>query len=269
MNFEDCIERLRKYYRSSNAEIEKNLGLSNGYISKIDKNPGKLLLALHEKGISTDWFLTGKGSMFLAKDNSIETPEIIEIENQNGIVNMNRNGVIKMSNISMGTMVPSGEKSAPLPVVSPEEEPQPTHPVRAMTVFEIPLLTREQVLRLDPGKEIPCPNAYSGEYPDYTLVSIPLRLREYGTDLRAIVVFNGLMSPLLNPGDVAVFQVTSWNGDGVYVYRMKGDLYISHIKSSGATYRLTKEFRAEEEIPWEGGSFEAIGRVRAVVREIP
>jgi phage repressor protein C with HTH and peptisase S24 domain len=67
MNFEDGIERLRKYYKSSNAEIEKSLGLSNGYISKIEKNPGKLLLALNEKGISADWFLTGRGSMLLSE----------------------------------------------------------------------------------------------------------------------------------------------------------------------------------------------------------
>jgi hypothetical protein len=67
---------------------------------------------------------------------------------------------------------------------------------------------------------------------------------------------------------VAIFQVTGWSGDGVYVYRMKGDLYMSHVKSSGAAYRLTKEFRAEEEIPYDGETFEAIGRVRAVVREI-
>jgi phage repressor protein C with HTH and peptisase S24 domain len=67
MNFEDGIERLRKYYKPSNAEIEKSLGLSNGYISKIEKNPGKLLLALNDKGISADWFLTGKGEMFLSE----------------------------------------------------------------------------------------------------------------------------------------------------------------------------------------------------------
>ncbi|MDR0722742.1 MAG: hypothetical protein LBF75_08160 [Treponema sp.] len=166
-------------------------------------------------------------------------------------------------------MTPSGEAPEVLPVVPPEKTPQPDQRVQAMTVFEIPLLTREQALRLDPVKEIPCPNAYSGEYPDHTLVPIPLRLREYGTDLRAIVVFNGLMIPLLCPGDVAVFQVTGWSGDGVYIYRMRGDLYMSHVKASGTVYRLTKEFRAEEELPYDGGTFEAIGRVRAVVREIP
>jgi SOS-response transcriptional repressor LexA len=67
MNFEECLTRLRKYYKPSNAEIEKSLGLSNGYISKIKENPGKLLLVLSKNGISTDWFLTGEGEMFLSK----------------------------------------------------------------------------------------------------------------------------------------------------------------------------------------------------------
>jgi phage repressor protein C with HTH and peptisase S24 domain len=65
MNFQDGLERLKKHYKSSYAEIEKSLGLSNGYIAKIDKNPGKLLLALSKNGLSTDWFLTGNGEMFL------------------------------------------------------------------------------------------------------------------------------------------------------------------------------------------------------------
>jgi hypothetical protein len=219
--------------------------------------------------VNIHWLLTGIGKMFIP-DNSIETPtpEIIEIENKNGIVNMNRDGVIKMGNASMRTTAPAGEKSESLLVVSPEEVLPPDHRVRVMTVFEIPLLTREQVLQFDSGKEIPVPKAYSGEYPDYMLVPMPKRFMEYSTDLRVIVVFNSLMSPLLNPGEVAIFQATGWNGDGVYVYRMKGDLYMSHVKSSSTAYRLTKEFRGDEEIPWDGGTFEVIGRVRAVVREI-
>jgi hypothetical protein len=63
-------------------------------------------------------------------------------------------------------MTPSGETPETLPEVSLEKAPQPpdqrTRNERAMTVFEIPILTKEQALRLDLAKEIPCPNAYSG-----------------------------------------------------------------------------------------------------------
>jgi SOS-response transcriptional repressor LexA len=72
MNYGKTIEILRKYLNTTNAGLEKILGLSNGYISNIEKNgtdnPGKLLVALKEKGISTDWFLTGKGDMFRGQE---------------------------------------------------------------------------------------------------------------------------------------------------------------------------------------------------------
>ncbi|MDR3019875.1 MAG: hypothetical protein LBU66_03105 [Treponema sp.] len=65
--FYESLEKLKNAYGKNTVEIEKFLGLSNGYISKIDKNPGKLFIALSEKGISIDWFLTGEGEMYLSK----------------------------------------------------------------------------------------------------------------------------------------------------------------------------------------------------------
>ena len=41
------LDRLREIYDKPNTEIQKILGLSNGYISKINENPGKLLLGKH------------------------------------------------------------------------------------------------------------------------------------------------------------------------------------------------------------------------------
>jgi hypothetical protein len=164
---------------------------------------------------------------------------------------------------NFGNIIISDSKSPAI-----EEVNQDKLTKRNISVFEIPLLTKEQALHFDPVREIPCPKAYSGDYPDYTLVPIPFLFREYSTDLRAIVVFNGLMAPALNPGDIAIFQATGFNGDGVYIYRMSGDLHISQVKSDGMDYRLTKTFRPDEAIPYDGETFEAIGRIRAVVRKI-
>jgi hypothetical protein len=130
-------------------------------------------------------------------------------------------------------------------------------------VFIIPLLTKEQALHFDPVKEIPDPKVYSGNFQDYTFTPIPGRFRDYSTDLRAIVVFNSLMMLLLNPGEVAIFQATGWNGDGVYVYRVSGELHISHVRFDGEKYILTKEFKPEEQISYHAESFGIIGRVRA------
>ncbi|MDR1362940.1 MAG: hypothetical protein LBJ35_02680 [Spirochaetaceae bacterium] len=70
MNFSENIENLLTHFNVTRAGLEKILGLSNGYLGNIEKkmtdNPGKLLVALSENGISADWFLTGKSEMLLA-----------------------------------------------------------------------------------------------------------------------------------------------------------------------------------------------------------
>jgi len=80
MNFAKTIKEVRNYLNTTNAGLEKILDLSNGYISNIEKNgtdnPGKLLIALKEKGISTDWFLSGEGEMLLsAKEKALATAQ--------------------------------------------------------------------------------------------------------------------------------------------------------------------------------------------------
>jgi hypothetical protein len=147
-------------------------------------------------------------------------------------------------------------------------EPSVETEISGVSLFEIPLLSKEQVLRFDPTKEIPTPKAHSGEYPVRTLVPMPRRFQDYCTDLRAMVVFDGSMTPLLVPGDVAVFQATGWLGDGVYVYRVNGDLHISHVRLVKGQYLVTDEAKPETEFAYDTETFVPIGRVRAVVREI-
>jgi transcriptional regulator with XRE-family HTH domain len=213
MNFEDGIERLRKFYKPSNAEIEKALGLSNGYISKIEKNPGKLLLALNDMGISLDWFLTGKGAMY------------------------------------------RGDKR-----------------IHDKNLFEIPLLTREEALSFEPSQAIPEPKANSGDQPDYDFVLAPERLLEYSTDLRAVEVFGSSMFPVFKSGDIAIIEATGWNGNGIYLYRMSGGLHISYAGRYDGGFHLLNELKKEnglpKELPYDAQTFQAVGRVRAVVKDL-
>jgi len=84
MDFSLKIEKIRQYFKvDSNRGLEKILHLSNGYISGIESgdssNPGKLLAVLVQQGISSDWFLTGKGEMLLNQaPGSNKTPVNIE-----------------------------------------------------------------------------------------------------------------------------------------------------------------------------------------------
>jgi transcriptional regulator with XRE-family HTH domain len=137
------------------------------------------------------------------------------------------------------------------------------------TVFEIPLLTKEQLLSFDPEKEIPQDErkANSGDYPDLTYIPVPMRVMEYSTDLRAAVAFDSRMAPVIRSGDIAIFEATGWNGDGIYLYRMGGKLHIGYAGHYDNTHHLFNEWKDEEQ-PYDAQTFKAIGRVRAVVSDL-
>jgi transcriptional regulator with XRE-family HTH domain len=141
-------------------------------------------------------------------------------------------------------------------------------------VFRIPLLTRDQALHFDPVKEISRQKANSGEYPDISLVPIPSRVIEYSTDLRAIRVFDSRMDPVMRSGDIAIIQATGWLGNGIYLYRMGGGLHISYVGFYDGVFHLFDEYNRDRkskeynELPYDAQTFQAIGRVRAVVKDM-
>jgi transcriptional regulator with XRE-family HTH domain len=141
--------------------------------------------------------------------------------------------------------------------------------VTAKTVFEIPLLTKEQLLSFEPEKEIPFGErkANSGDYPDLAYIPIPMRVMEYSTDLRAAVAFDSRMAPVIRSGDIAIFEATGWNGDGIYIYRMGSGLHIGYVGNYGDTFHLFNEWKDDEQ-PYDADTFRAIGRVRAVVSDL-
>lgn len=58
-------ERLLGYFKLKYAGIEKNLGLYNGYLGKLERkeieNPKLLIECLRNKGLNPNYFLTGEG----------------------------------------------------------------------------------------------------------------------------------------------------------------------------------------------------------------
>jgi hypothetical protein len=146
----------------------------------------------------------------------------------------------------------------------PEDAPQAD--IRAMTVFEIPFLTREQAMRFDPHTEIPAPKANSGEYLEFAFILVPQRILEYGTDLRAFEVFGSRMFPVFKHGDIAIIEAIGWNGNGIYLYRMGGVLHVSYAGQVKGEFTLITEDKTK--IVYDAQTFEAIGRVRAVVKDL-
>jgi transcriptional regulator with XRE-family HTH domain len=261
----DRLKLVRNVLRTeSQMQFAETLGVPQSTFSRYERGatdvPDEIKRKIAEFGVNLHWLITGDGSMLLTGTRKETIGDIAET--QLGTVE-NHITIKKSQNVeNVGNILYLPEEQTVQRLPAGE-----THAADSLTVFEIPLLTKEQVLHFDPQKEIPQPKAHSGEYPVHTRVPMPLRFKEYGTDLRAMVVFNSFMAPLLNAGDVAIFQATGWNGNGVYVYRIRGNLYISHVHLNSGTFMLTHEFKPEPEVSYDE-TFSAIGRVRAVVREI-
>lgn len=133
------------------------------------------------------------------------------------------------------------------------------------TFYEVPLLTKEEVFSMSIIKETA---AHTGDYPEKILIPVSDRIREFSTDLRALRVFNSRMAPTLSAGDIALFEGSGWNGDGIYVYINNEELHISRIQFTQSGYELTKEFKPEETIEYVAKNFSIIGRIRAVLKEV-
>jgi transcriptional regulator with XRE-family HTH domain len=235
--------------QSQFAEI---LGVTQTTLSKYEKGtsdiPDEIKMKLSTFGINLHWLLTGEGSISIERENQVHKE-------------LTGNGFIEVA-INAGHI-----ENTCNPHVTVLSDHGRTDGKDNLIFFRVPLLTKEQVFHFDPVKEIPNPKSHCGDYPDM-VAPLPMRLREYSTDLRAMIVFNNLMAPLFNAGEVALFQATGWNGDGVYVYRVNGDLQISHVRFNGKDYILKKEFKPEEEIPYHAEYLEPIGRIRSVLKEI-
>ena len=241
MNFTKNIAEIRKYFNTSNAGLEKILGLSNGYISNIEKNetdnPGKLLVALKEKGISTDWFLTGEGTPFLKQGIGASA------------------GLAPPATKGIGAASPFIHSQS-VPVYSPADIEGNGK------AFVVPLLNQ----KLSAGKGADLPEADEAT----ALIPVPPHLAQYGKNLAALTVDGDSMYPTLDRGDLVVCDSCGWSGEGVYALRMGGEGFVKRLtKAPGKVVIISDnpKYPTREE-PESSQDFEIIGRVHCAIKNM-
>jgi phage repressor protein C with HTH and peptisase S24 domain len=237
MNFSERIAVIRTYFKSTNAGIEKILGLSNGYLSNLEKNgtdnPGKLLVALNEKGFSADWFLTGEG----------------EIELSAGVRKEGRGASVGPGKAGVGSSLPK-----PIPYYSPGDLPEGS--------FVVPLL--DQQLSAGAGAALP-----EDDQPK-ALIAVPGYLRQYGENIAALAVDGDSMDPTLHRGDMVVCDSMGWSGEGIYAVRIGGAGFVKRLtKAPGKLVIISDnpKYPAREE-PEGSEDFEIIGRVHCAIKRV-
>jgi transcriptional regulator with XRE-family HTH domain len=175
------LKEIREFFVLNQKAFSEMLGLRQNYLSRYENGEHefadelKLKLVnvvdqIYKKRINLDWFISGSGGMFLPQ--TANSGEAIIATNRVIINKANLNNVAQqVGNDNQITMIPSKGMAVS------NEEKQPDQPERTIIAFEIPLLTKEQMLRFDPAKEIPNPRAYSGDYPGS--YSFPLSRIQY------------------------------------------------------------------------------------------
>ncbi len=139
-------------------------------------------------------------------------------------------------------------------------------PMERHRCYHIPVLSMEDFLRYNPKKEIPVSMAHSGSHPKDMVLTVPVWLQEYSTDLRAVRVFHDMLCPTLGAGDLAILQATGWTGDGIYLYRQTKELFLSYLHLSDRGYHTSYKLGAQGIDAH--GDIEPLGAVKCVVRRV-
>jgi hypothetical protein len=242
------------------------------------KNPNAkfVLTLINTLGINPLWIETGEGAMFLSESNFRPKQEDIKPELVGLAINAN-GSLQNVGNFGNITVVSRAEAYRKGEIVPPEPNAETASSVQGGTeeavqksvLYAIPLLNKEDALALDPKQDKVGLLPYRVNLTDIiTFVQVPVRIGEFGVDLRAIVVADNRMVPIMSCRDIAIFEVSDWSGDGIYVYRMHEDIHITYIKYSNRQLVLSQEFMPEQPIP-DDDLFFVIGRVRGVVKEVP
>jgi transcriptional regulator with XRE-family HTH domain len=101
----------------------------------------------------------------------------------------------------------------------------------------------------------------------------PAYLDKYGEKLASLSVNTDCMEPVLHRGEIAVYDLMGWSGDGIYVFRSRGDFGIRRLtRKPGMFVALCdnpkyphQEFNEED---LGKGVFNLQGRVHCAIKRV-
>ena len=234
---------LTHFHVKSVKQLELRLGLSNGYISNLQKkgteNPGRMLVALNENGISTDWFFSANDAMVL-------------------------DGLKKQ---------PFGEKDL-------HKKVEKTTSLSSTSFHRTPSgvpLVYEEAEGIDDGIAIPLlENAASAGYgagldgndTPARYVRVPQHLSKY-LHLASLPVKGDSMEPTLSDGDLVVCDGGGWDGDGIYVLKTHDTAYVKRVQMTSQGYEVISDNKMYKSITESVESLSIVGKVRAILVIVP
>jgi len=309
MDYQKKIEELRRYFNTSNAGLERLLGLSNGYLLNIEKskidNPSKLLIALAANNVSTDWFLSDLGPMIsipitkemeklaelaiedfnspaakFLRDYVEKNPELIRVQVEEAeralktynllLNNEPKNRLIESSPISPEKPKIRLIESSP---ISPEK---PKIRLNPRTPSGVPLVY-EEAEGIDDGIAIPLlENAASAGYgaglDGSDTPARYVRVPQHLSKylhLASLPVKGDSMEPTLSDGDLVVCDGGGWDGDGIYVLKTHDTAYVKRVQMTSQGYEVISDNKMYKSITESVESLSIVGKVRAILVIVP
>jgi phage repressor protein C with HTH and peptisase S24 domain len=279
---EEKTKELMAYFNvRSVKQLEIRLGLSNGYISNLQRkgteNPGRMLVALNENGISTDWFFSATNHMVLD-----------ELKKQPlGGIPSSTKGLKKQP----FPLLSSGTNEDILEAVSGEGEPPDNTAISAekrdvSVVSERTEAVSEAVKRRFPvvvegdekGVLVPVIGqglsaGFGFDYDEGEVVryiKIPAWIARKGRDLAALPVYGDSMEPTIGRGDLAVCVSGVFKDDGIYVLRDddRGLMFCKRVKWAPGGWTIMSDNPRYEPMKVDDRAIQIVARVIAAVKEV-
>jgi len=247
-DFSGRVKELRAHFDMNQAEFAVFMKTHGSTISDFEsgnRTPSKeFIIRLSEIGVSTDWFLTGKGPMLKA-ENRLNGEKIIYEKDGN----------------------PS---SAPFPDTSAKGTIETKH-------RGIPLVF-EGDKEFEDGIVIPVlgdnpvsaglgENIGDGELPT-RYIHAPKELAKY-PHLMSLPVRGDSMTPTLSDGDMVVCDGGGWDGDGIYVIKTIDETFVKRVQHTPQGYRIVSDNKLYESYTGSAEEIAIVGRVRAMVVMVP
>jgi len=237
LNFIELISSVKERLPvANNAELERYLELSNGYLSKFEngtiKNPNSLLKALSRKGFKFKCDIREGSPIFI-----LIPPD-----------NLKRKQ--KKDTLQNITSEPSVEYQPGIPLVYEGNEDG----------IVIPLLGNAASA------------GYGNELDDddtpVRYVQVPRHLSKF-PHLASLPIKGDSMEPTLHDGDLVVCDGGDWDGDGIYVLKTHDTFYVKRVQVTSQGYEVISDNKMYKSITESAESLSIVGKVRAILVIVP
>lgn len=248
-DFAGRVKELRSHFNMNQAEFAALMKTHGSTISDFESGnrvPSKeFIITLSEIGVSTDWFLTGTGSML--KPNFRLNDD--EIRRQKA-----ENSASPLPDTPSGSTIETARRKPPgVPLVY-EGDPGLDGGI------VIPLL--ENSASAGYGAELGEDDAPA------RYVRVPQFLAKY-PHLASLPVKGDSMEPTLHDGDLVVCDGGGWDGDGIYVLKTFETAYIKRVQLTSKGYEVISDNKMYQSFTESAESLSIVGKVRAILVIVP